>query len=107
MNPRPHKTLERDGVIALQLTEGDFSGIIFSYGGVRFEENTEKDHLKVHFDYDVHDDGGKEYDKVAFEKELGDFLIELVAFGAEQNNLVYKGGVDENREVDIIESDSQ
>lgn len=96
MNVRPHKTLERDGVIAMQLTEGEFSGIIFSYGRVSFEENETQDNLKVHFDYEVHDDLGLAYDKAAFEKELGDFLIELVAFGAEKNNLVYTGGIDEN-----------
>jgi hypothetical protein len=107
MNVRPHKTLEKDGVVAMQLTEGEFSGIIFSYGRVSFEEKPDEDRLKVNFDYEVHNDHGREYDKVAFEKELGDFLIELVIYGADKNNLVYTGGVDENRENNIIESDSQ
>lgn len=104
---RPHKTLEKNGTIALQLSEGDFSGIIFSYGGVKFEENEAKDNLKVYFDYEIHDDAGKIYDKSLFEKELGDFLIELVIFGAQENSLIYKGGIDESREDDIIESDPQ
>ena len=42
MNVRPHKTLEKDGVVAMQLTEGEFSGIIFSYGRVSFEEKPEE-----------------------------------------------------------------
>jgi hypothetical protein len=62
---RPHKTLEKDGVVAMQLTEGEFSGIIFSYGRVSFDENSEEDRLKVNFDYEVHNDHGREYDKVA------------------------------------------
>lgn len=93
---RPHKTLEKDGVLALELTEGEFSGIIFSYGKVSFDENAEQDNLKVNFQYEVHDDKGLAYDKAAFEKELGDFLMELIVWGTEQNNIVYTGGTDEN-----------
>lgn len=96
MNLRPHKTLEKDGVTALQLTEGEFSGIIFSYGKVSFDEDSVNDHLKVNFDYEIHDDNNLAFDKEAFEKELGDFLIELIVWGAEQNNIVYTGGTDEN-----------
>jgi hypothetical protein len=96
MNLRPHKTLEKNGVAALQLTEGDFSGIIFSYGKVSFEEDHENEKLKVNFDYEIHDDKGLAFDKQVFEKELGDFLIELIVWGAEQNSIVYTGGTDEN-----------
>jgi hypothetical protein len=104
---RSHRTLERNGVIALELTDGEYSGIIFSYGGVRFEENEARDNLKVHFDYEIHEGEDKLKDKVAFEKDLGDFIIEMIIDGIEKNNLVYKGGIDENREDDIIESDPQ
>lgn len=104
---RPHKTLERNGQLAIQLSEGEYKGIIFSYGKVDFEENEAKDHLKVHFEYDLIDNAGLEIDDAALHTYLGDFLIELVVFGLEQNNLVYTGGIDENREDDIIESDSQ
>jgi hypothetical protein len=107
MNIRPHKTLERNGQIALQLTEGQFSGIIFSYGRVSFNENKETDNLTVEFDYFLHDDAGHTIDDAELKEYLGDFLMELVVFGIEQNNITYTGGIDENREVDIIESDSQ
>lgn len=96
MNLRPHKTLERDGVIALQLTEGEFSGIIFSYGKVSFDEKPDQDKLGVNFEYEVHDDKQLAYDKAAFEKEIGDFLMELIVWGTEQNNIVYTGGTDED-----------
>ena len=102
-----HKTLERNGQLAIQLSEGPYSGIIVSYGKVDFEENEAKDHLKVKFEYDLHDDAGLDIDKQALEKYLGDLLIEMVIFGIEQNELVYTGGVNENREVDSIESDPQ
>ena len=107
MEPRPHKTLEKDGVIALQFTEGEYANIIFSYGKVNFEENNNQDKLKVHFDYEVHEDNGVEYVKSLFENELGDFLIELIVKGTIENNLVYTGGVDAHRKSNIIESDSQ
>jgi hypothetical protein len=96
MNLRPHKTLEKDGVLALELTQGEFSGIIFSYGKVSFDENSQQDNLKVNFQYEVHDAKGLAYDKDEFEKELGDFLMELIVWGTEQNNIVYTGGTDEN-----------
>jgi hypothetical protein len=104
---RPHKTLERNGVLALMLTEGEFSGIIFSYGRVSFDEDKENDKLKVKFDYTIHEQEPESLDKLGFEKELGDFLMELMAYGIIKNDLVYTGGVDENREVDPIELDSQ
>lgn len=96
---RPHKTLDHkdSGVQALQLTEGIHAGIIFSYGKVEFEEDVENDTMKLHFDYEVHDDRGVQYEAEALEQELGDFLIELIEHGLEQNDLVYTGGVDENR----------
>jgi hypothetical protein len=96
MNLRPHKTLEKHGVTALQLTEGEFSGIIFSYGKVSFDEDYENEKLKVNFDYEIHDDKGLVYNKDEFKKELGDFLMELIVWGTEQNNIVYTGGTDEN-----------
>ncbi len=104
---RPHKVLESkaDGLHALQLTEGKHAGIIFSYGKVSFEENASKDNLKIHFEYEVHDNRGVEYDKQELEEELGDFLQELIFYGVEQNNITYTGGVDENRTDDSEQSD--
>ena len=104
---RPHKTLERNGVLALMLTEGEFSGIIFSYGRVSFEEDKENDRLRVKFVYNIHEQEPENLDHDAFKKELGDFLMELMMYGVINNDIVYTGGVDENREVDPIELDSQ
>lgn len=107
VNVRPHKTLERNGQLALQLSEGEYSGIIFSFGGVSFEENKKLDHLKIKFDYTIYEGDDEDLDKAAFEKHIGDFLMELIVWGAYENKLIYKGGIDENREDNIIESDSQ
>ena len=96
----------KTGVVALQLTEGPYEGIIFSYGGVKFEENKEQDRLHVKFDYTIHDNEPDDLDKPAFEKELGDFLVELVVYQMAEKNLIYKGGIDEVGENDIIELDT-
>ena len=105
---RGHVVMENkhNGNHALKLTDPPYSGIIFSYGKVEFEEVG--DTLKIKFVYDVHDDAGIDYDEVEFEKYLGDFLQELIYYGIEQNDITYTGGVDdENRTGDPIEPDSQ
>jgi hypothetical protein len=88
---RPHKVLGQStaegDLHALVLTEGPFSGIIFSYSNVTFTE--EDDTLKIGFEYYVHDTPYEKYgyDKSAFEKELGDFLTELLYYGLERDHL--------------------
>jgi hypothetical protein len=104
---RPHVVLENkhNGMNAIKLTESPYSGIIFSYGRVGFEEVD--DSLKIMFDYEIHQNNNVEYDKQEFEQYLGDFLQELIVYGIQNNDLTYTGGVDENRTGDPIEPDSQ
>jgi hypothetical protein len=104
---RPHKVLEnkRNGVQAIKLTESPYSGIIFNYGKVDFDEQSE--HLKLHFEYDIIDDAGVDYVKEELEQYLGDMLVEFITFGLIKNEITYTGGVDENRTGDPIEPDSQ
>lgn len=98
---RPHRKLEKnvDGqqVYALNFTDSEFSDIIFSYESVQFIEDPDNDKLITKFNYVVHEHKN-EYDKQKFEKELGDFLIELVVQGIMERNLIFTGGVDEHRE---------
>lgn len=92
---RPHRVVAKieDGrdIHALTFTEGPFSEIIFSYEDVSFYEEHKdgEDVLRVKFEYFVHDvtENSKDYDKEAFEKELGDFLVELVFYGLEKDKL--------------------
>jgi hypothetical protein len=105
---RQYKTLNNKNdpnVQALQLTEGKHAGIIFSYHKVNFEEDKDNDRLKIHFDYEIHDDCGVLFVKKEFEQELGEFLQELIWYGLEKNELIYTGGVDENREDNSEQSD--
>lgn len=77
-------------------TSGEFAGIIFSYTTVEFkeEQRENEDVLKVAFEYFVHDvpKQCKDYDKSAFEKELGDFLVELTYYGLERDFLGFAPG---------------
>lgn len=88
---RPHKVLGsvQDGkeLHALCLTEGKFAHIIFSYKDVKFEEDEENDKLTIQFEYEVHEvpEDKKNYDKKTFEKELGDFIVELLYYGLEKD----------------------
>lgn len=109
---RPHKVLgkrtEQGEIHALTFTEGPFAGIIFSYNDVSFEEDTENDKLRIGYNYDIHsvpyDKNG--YDVQAFEKELGDFVVELLYYGLEKNHL---GFIDDDtpREDHSIKLNSQ
>lgn len=110
---RPHKVVGRSGydgdLHALTLTTGPFAGIIFSYTTVNFEEEKtdEEEKLKLNFEYFVHDvpPSLKDYNKELFQKELGDFLVELLYYGLERDFL---GFVDEqNREDHSFELSSQ
>ena len=86
----------------IKLTSGDFSGIIYSYGQVEIVDEDEQARLK--FDYKVHSD--HEYDKNDFGKYIGDILVDLLTEQLANNEIVYTGGVDENRATDSEQSDS-
>lgn len=96
---------------AIKLLEDPYSGIIFTYGKVSFEEDDPNDHLKIKFDYDILYDPLDErngFVKEEFEQYIGDLLQELLHQELAKNNVTYTGGVDdENRTGDIIESDSE
>lgn len=96
------------GLDAIKLLDEPFSGIIIEYGKVELEADEENSQLRIKFEYDILDKGGKQFtDMKPFEKYLGDLLQELIHQGIEENSLTYTGGVDENRTGDPIEPDSQ
>lgn len=96
---RPHKVLthkEDKDVNALVWLEGKYGGIVFKYNSVSFEEDLENDKLKLKFDYDVLDIPERvKIDKDEFEKELGDFLVQLLYYGLERDYLSL-GYIDDN-----------
>lgn len=103
----PHKVLEHkyDGIHALQFTDGKYNGIIFSYGKVELPDPEDNDVARLAFEYDIHDNAGIETVKEELEEYLGNFLVQLILYGIKKNNISYTGGIDEDRNSDIIESD--
>lgn len=99
------------GLEAIKLLEDPYSGIIFTYGKVSFDEDDANDTLKIKFDYDILHDPNNErkgFVKEEFEQYIGDLLQELLHQELAKNNVTYTGGIDdENRTGDIIESDSE
>ena len=82
------------GAYRLKLTTGPYAGIIFSYGGVRFDE--QGDTCKLHFEYEVHEDEGVTYVTSELENYLGDLLQFIIVDQLQKNEITYTGGVDEN-----------
>jgi len=87
----------------VKLTSGVHEGIIYSYGGVNLIEEGET--LRLKFDYDIHDHAEKEIHE-SFINEIGDVLQDIMLEQLSKNEVVYKGGVDENRTKDSSESDT-
>jgi hypothetical protein len=109
---RPHKVLGRSGhagdLHGLVLLEGPHAGIVFSYSNVSFKEDLENDRLRLGFEYEIHEvpQESEGFDKKAFEKELGDFIVELLYYGLERDKLGFIDG-EQDREDDSFEPNAQ
>jgi hypothetical protein len=103
---RNYELLDEDnnGNQLIQLTSTEYSGIIYNYGRVRLVE--EDDLLRVQFEYDIHENPVGVVDKDKFRNHIGDILIDLLEENLLKNNVVYTGGIDENRTTDLEQSDS-
>ena len=83
-----------DGFMKIKFTNTEFSDIILSITKVWFDE---KDEAILHFDYDIHEGEVPEDKFNDFKQLMGDFILQAIVRGLEKNDLVYGGGVDENR----------
>lgn len=103
---RNYEILEEDfyGGQLIELTSGEFSGIIYTYGKVRLIE--EGDTLRVQFEYDIRENPIGDIDRDKFKNHIGDILIDILDEQLAKNQVVYTGGVDENRTTDSEQSDS-
>jgi hypothetical protein len=97
---------ENNGLQEVELTEGEFSGIIYTYGKVEFVEDNSNEHVKLSFEYDIVNLNNKVIkDTKQFETYIGKILENLIQIGIENNSITYTGGVDENRAKDSGKSD--
>lgn len=91
-----------DGFMKIKFTNTDFNDIIFSIGKVWFDEET--DDAILHFEHNIHEGTVPEDKLDDFRQLLGDFILQAIVRGLEKNDLVYGGGVDENRNNDTEQS---
>lgn len=84
-----------NGQNKLKFTNTDFNDIILSIGGIEFIEGDDEANMK--FDYDIYEGSVPEERSEEFKNLLGDFIIQSIEQGIKNNDLIYTGGVDENR----------
>jgi len=82
----------KTGVDAIKLTSGPYSGIIYTYGKVRFEEQDD-DACKLCFEYEVLENQ-QEYVAEEFEHYIGDLLQFIMMDQLQKNNITYTGGTE-------------
>jgi hypothetical protein len=83
------------GEYKFKFTNTDFNDIILSIGGIEFIEGDDEANMK--FDYDIYEGSVPEERSEEFKNLLGDFIIQSIEQGIKNNDLIYTGGVDENR----------
>jgi hypothetical protein len=92
-----------DGFRLIKLTEGKYSGIIYRYGKVDLLED-KKGTTRLKFEYHIVDNNNYVINYDELHNIMGDILHELIVEGLSKNELIYTGGVDENRTEDFNES---
>ena len=76
-------------ILAIEITDGEYVGTIFSYGEVDFPD-PEKPILS--FEYTIHK---SELDTTTekFKNRLGDILVEMIEDSLNDHTTVFKGGI--------------
>jgi len=89
-----YKVTEKDvdGFQVLEMTQGEFIGVQWVYGGIKVNEN-EDDTATLSYDYDIKSDHQlTEEQKEKFGKLTGDILITILEKQLENNEAIYTGG---------------
>jgi len=74
--------------VPIIITEGDYEGISYQYGSIRFDE--EQEHMKLVFDYDIIENPSSfstdELEKSEkFHSEIGDILVDIIGTELTEN----------------------
>lgn len=83
-------------VHAIEFLDGQYEGLVFSYGKVELIEDDVSDELRVKFEYDIHH-AIENTDESELIPYLGDFLVFLITSQLDSNELIYAGGTDTQR----------
>lgn len=66
-----------------KIQEGEYKDVVYYYGEVKIEENTDEDHAVLNFNYQI-DKGNEQYsieelqDSIKFNNLMGDILAEVL-----------------------------
>lgn len=83
-----------DGAMKLKFTNNKFDDIIFTIGSVSFGEGEEEG--KLIYDYNVIEHTNP-FIREELDIQIGDLILQIIETGLKNNDLIYAGGVDENR----------
>lgn len=80
-----HKGDEK--ILAVRIKEGEFGGIIYKYGPLKFEEIPDSDQCTVKFDYYILNKCKEDISNiVGLEEEISNILTDLLQQVADGNN---------------------
>ena len=76
-------------ILAIEITDGEYVGTVFSYGEVDFPDPEEP---ILSFEYTIHK---SELDTTTekFKNRLGDILVEMIEDSLKKNETVFSGGI--------------
>jgi len=98
MIQHPDLVDENDGLVqVIPVSLKGWDNIIIKIGQINFKENPENGTAHLQFNYDVIKGELKPEDKEEYEQALGDAIISHLEEQLKQKELVYYGGLDEDR----------
>lgn len=92
-----HVVLEhkKTGIQCIKLLEGPYINMIVQFSKIEFEEDYDNDVLHLKYEYQIHEMGDNDmYQIHELEQYLGKFVHQLLAYGLENNDVVYCGGTE-------------
>lgn len=89
-----YKLINLYGTPAIEINDSPYEDVVFSYGRVSLQEESDQDQLRLKFQLSViRGDPELEFDH-DFVNYVGNILVEMIDAGLMKNDLVYTGGVD-------------
>jgi hypothetical protein len=76
-------------ILAVEISDGEFNGTVYSYGKVEFPE---PDEPKLSFEYTVHH-SDVDTSNEKFKNKIGNILVEMIEDSLKKNETVFSGGI--------------
>jgi hypothetical protein len=87
---------EINGQLEMTFNSGEYAGVTWTYGGLKFADKENEDgSMNMSFDYEITGDiRAKNIEK--FQNTIGDVLLDILEEQIKHEQVVFKGGSDEN-----------